>query len=304
MRGNNLPAPADVIKLCKKTGFERIRLFDPNHDILQALRGSGLQVSLGVTNADIPGLAGSQEKANAWVATNVKAYPDVSFTYISVGNEMIPSATSHDVARAIQNIHNAVVAAGRSTIKVTAAVASTVLGVSYPPSQGAFSAAAVSDMTSIVSVLAKIGSPLMANVYPYYAYAAQPGKFSKEYALFTAQSPPVRDGNLDYWCLFDAIVDSFYSAMERVGGANVGIVVSESGWPSAGNGASTTPDLAKLYNNNLIKHVASKGTPKRPNSRLDTFVFAMFNENLKPAGIEQSWGLFYPNMQPVYSIVQ
>ncbi|KAJ8625537.1 hypothetical protein MRB53_034067 [Persea americana] len=125
---------------------------------------------------------------------------------------------SHDVARAIQNIHNAVVAAGLSTIKVTAAVASTVLSVSYPPSQGAFSAAAVSDMTSIVSVLAQIGSPLMANVYPYFAYAAEPRKFSQEYALITAQSPPIHDGNLDYWCALDAIVDSFYSAMERVGG--------------------------------------------------------------------------------------
>ena len=80
---------------------------------------------------------------------------------------------------------------------------------------------------------------------------------------------------------------------------SVGIVISESGWPSAG-GTGTTVSNAQKYNQNLINHVG-KGTPKR-STALETYIFAMFNENQKAAGVEQNWGLFYPNKQPVYSI--
>lgn len=62
-------------------------------------------------------------------------------------------------------------------------------------------------------------------------------------------------------------------------------------------------NLAPTYNQNLMKHVMSnKGTPKRPNAYIEAFIFAMFNENLKPAGVEQHFGLFYPNKQPVYPL--
>ncbi|KAL3532685.1 hypothetical protein ACH5RR_006206 [Cinchona calisaya] len=51
------------------------------------------------------------------------------------------------------------------------------------------------------------------------------------------------------------------------GGDNVTLGVSETGWPSAGNGNVRTPDLASTYDSNLVKHVVNDhypGTPKRP----------------------------------------
>lgn len=98
------------------------------------------------------------------------------------------------------------------------------------------------------------------------------------------------------------MVDAFYWAMEKVGGTNVGVVVTESGWPSAGNGNFTSPDLARAYNTNLMNHVKHNGTPKRPSSHIDTFIFAMLNEDLKQSGAEQNWGIFYPNMKPFYPL--
>ena len=78
------------------------------------------------------------------------------------------------------------------------------------------------------------------------------------------------------------------------------VVVSESGWPSAG-GFGATKEHARIYNQNLINHVG-QGTPRRLWKSLETYIFEMFNENQKLHGAEQNFGMFYPNMQPVYPI--
>lgn len=143
----------------------------------------------------------------------------------------------------------------------------------------------------------------MLNVYPYFAYAADPADIKLEYAQFTATSAVVQDRGLSYFNLFDAMVDAFLWAMEAAGAPGVDVVVSESGWPSAGNGQFTSPELAATYNKNFKEHIESnKGTPKRPGASIEGFIFALFNEDQKPAGMEQNFGLFYPNMNPVYPI--
>ncbi|RWR86568.1 putative glucan endo-1,3-beta-glucosidase BG4 [Cinnamomum micranthum f. kanehirae] len=87
MQGSNLPAPINVINLYLQYGIERIR---PQPDVLQALKGSKLLVTLGVRNEDIASLASSQQAVSSWISTHVSAYtPDVEFKCISVGNEVI-----------------------------------------------------------------------------------------------------------------------------------------------------------------------------------------------------------------------
>ncbi|CAH2041838.1 unnamed protein product [Thlaspi arvense] len=260
MMGNNLPPASDVVAFYKKLNVTSMRLFDPNTAALQALKGSGINVALGVLNADIPQIASSMDGANQWFTTNVAPYiNDVSISYITVGNEVIPGQFAAQVLPAMQNLQNILKRKSLQRIKVSTVVATVVLGTSYPPSAGAFSNDAIAFLS-------------------------------------------VRDGNLGYQNLFDAIVDAFFSAMEKVGISNVDIVVSESGWPSDGNGVFTTPNLAATYNKNFITHISQGGTPKRPNTRIEGYIFALFNENLKPPGVEQNFGLFYPNFTAVYQI--
>ena len=103
---------------------------------------------------------------------------------------------------------------------------------------------------------------------------------------------------------FDAILDAHYSALEKEGGSSVNIVVSETGWLSDGNPPVASSANAGIYYKNVISHVKSgKGTPRRAGRGIETFLFAMFEENQKPgAQTERHFGLFFPDQQPKYRI--
>ncbi|MQL78000.1 hypothetical protein Taro_010418 [Colocasia esculenta] len=304
--GDNLPSPTEVVAMYRSLNIRRMRIYVPDQDVLQALRGSNIELLL-VFPGPLQQLAQNPTAASDWFRTNVLSYwPAIRIRYIAVGNEAI---LQKDVAQYIlpvmRNIYGAVAAAGlQSQIKVTTSVQYNVMGASYPPSVGEFSSEAMPVMRPIVEFLASTGAPLLVNVYPYFSYAENPRQIDLRYALFTA--PPdviMRDphSGLVYHNMFDAMVDAVYAALEKVGAGGVGVVVSETGWPSAG-GFAASVENARVYNTNLVSHVG-KGTPKKPGKAVETYIFAMFNENQKqPSGVENNWGLFYPNKRPVYRI--
>ncbi|KAI3897497.1 hypothetical protein MKW92_032845 [Papaver armeniacum] len=203
----------------------------------------------------------------------------------------------------MKNLDAALKAVGLK-IPVSTTVPSNVLGISYPPSAGEFSNVTAPIMEPIIAFLAAESYPLLVNVYPYFAYIGNPKDISLDYALFNSNEVVVRDGELEYKNLFVAMVDAVYAALEKAGGPTVTIYVSETGWPSAGgDGVVATIDNARMYNRNLIAHLAfSPGTPRRPRRNLETYIFALFNENLKAVGTERNFGLYYPNMTEVYVI--
>ncbi|KAI6683625.1 hypothetical protein NL676_029538 [Syzygium grande] len=173
MVGNNLPSPATVVQLYKRCNIGKMRLFDPNPDVLNAPRGSGIDVTLGIKDQNLPPIASSADAAKTWFHTNVQPYvSDINFQYITAGRR------------------------------------------------------------------------------------------------------------------------------EQCGCGGF-----ESGWLSARNRGFTTPQLAQTYNRNFVKKfLAKQATPKRPDHYLEGFIFAMFNEDQKPQGVEQNWGLFYPDGTPVYPV--
>ncbi|CAJ1933989.1 unnamed protein product [Sphenostylis stenocarpa] len=297
--GDPLPSKQEVVDLYKSNGIGKMRIYSPEKETLEALRGSGIELTMDVAKDTLQSLTDS-DAANNWVNTNVIPYAqDVNFKYITVGNEIRPSYTEAQyILPAITNIQNAISSANLP-IKVSTAIDSTLIGNAYPPNDGVFTSEAEPYIKPIIDLLKRNGAPLLANVYPYFAYVGDQQNIPLSYALFTQQG----ENSVGYQNLFDAMLDATYSALEKVGASDMQIVVSESGWPSEGGvGAST--DNAATYYANLISHVSGgSGTPKKPGQSIPTYLFAMFDENKKDGDdSERHFGLFTPDKSPKYQL--
>jgi exo-beta-1,3-glucanase (GH17 family) len=297
--GDNLPSPSQVVNLYNQNNIKTMRTYDARHDVLDALSGSTIELMLGLANSDLQKIAQSQSEADSWVQDNVKNYNNVKFRYICVGNELKPGMTeSQYLVPAMKTIQSSINGAGLgSQIKVSSAIEIGALQVSYPPSEGSFNQDYLDILTPLINFLNENGSPLFVNLYPYFSHADNPTDVPLDYSLFTS-GVRFTDGTLQYTNVFDATLDAVYAALEKSNGGSLKVVISESGWPSAG-GTDTSIENAKTYNNNLIQHVKG-GTPKRPGA-LEAYVFAMFDENQKGGDeIEKHFGLFSPDQSAKY----
>ncbi|KAG2325596.1 hypothetical protein Bca52824_008324 [Brassica carinata] len=254
--GNNLPSNSEAVDMFKRNNIRRIRMYDVNPNALNALRGSNIELILDIPNHKIDGIANNPMEATKWVRDNVESYNDVTFKYISVGNELKPRdlvGKETILIQAMQNIDKALSDARLSNIKVST--------TTY---MGAFTERILRRTgDSMLHFLAEKQSPLLVNIYTYFGYIQNPKDIPLEFALFKPTKGFIDDNNkLPYQNLFDANLDSVYAALEKSRGGSLEVVVSESGWPTQGGLEANVPN-AEAYINNLIQHVKN-GSPKRP----------------------------------------
>lgn len=308
---NNLPSPENVVPLVKNIGASRVKLYDADPKVLKAFANTGVEFIVGLGNEYL-GKMRDPANAQAWVKANVQAYlPATKITSIAVGNEVLTfndTSLSGCLLPAMQSIHTALVSLNLDKqVSVTTAHSVAILETSYPPSTGAFRRDLKGCITPILDFLSNTCSPFLINAYPFFAYKANPKQVSLDFVLFQPNSGIVDPGtNFHYDNMLFAQIDAVYAALTSLGFKKLPVQISETGWPSKGDedevGAS--PENAKRYNGNLMKLISQKkGTPARPNSDLNIFVFALFNENMKPGPTsERNYGLFKPDGTPAYNI--
>ncbi|CAN6471985.1 unnamed protein product [Victoria cruziana] len=309
---NDLPSAVKVVELLKSQGVNKVKLYDTDATVLQALSGTGIKVIVALPNEQLSEVSASSLAAYSWVQKNVAAYlPGTRISAVAVGNEVFVDShnTTDYLVPAMINVHTALTKLGLDRdIKISSPIALSALQTSYPSSAGAFRSDLVErSVKPMLDFLRQTGSFLMVNAYPFFAYKDNADVISLDYALFRPNPGVVDSGSgLRYTNLFDAQIDAVFAAMSALKYSDLNIMVSETGWPSEGDSDETgaSKENAAAYNGNLVLRVLTgAGTPLRPQASLDVYLFALFNENKKNGPTsERNYGLFYPNEQKVYDI--
>ncbi|KAK9741262.1 hypothetical protein RND81_03G093100 [Saponaria officinalis] len=309
---SDMPHPTQVVALLKSQHIRQVRLYDADRGLMLALANTGIQVAISVPNDQLLGIGQSNSTAANWVSQNIVAhYPATNITTICVGSEVLSSLPNAVpiLMNALKFIHSALVASNLDDqIKVSTPLSSSIILDSFPPSQAFFNHSLNSVLVPMFKFLQSTNSHLMLNIYPYYDYMNSNGVIPLDYALFESISSNKEavDANtlLHYTNVFDAMVDAAYFAMADLNFTNIPVMVTETGWPSKGdaNEPDATLENANTYNSNLIKHVLAKtGTPKHPGTPISTYIYELYNEDLKPGSTsEKNWGLFDENGKPIY----
>ncbi|GMP73578.1 hypothetical protein CsSME_00031292 [Camellia sinensis var. sinensis] len=309
--GNNLPPPERVLELLQSFKLTKARIYDTNPQILTAFSNSGIELIVTVEN-QILGELRDPQQALQWVSTRIKPYfPATRITGIAVGNEVFTGGDMTIMANllpAMVSIHGALVRLGLDPyIQVSTPSSLAVLSESYPPSAGCFTSELAGIMPQYLQFLANTKAPFWINAYPYFAYNDDPNGISLNYALLNPNSGMIDPyTKLHYDNMLYAQVDAVIFAAARMGFGGLEVRVSETGWPSKGdtNEVGATIENAAIYNRNLLRRqLAKEGTPLRPNNRLEVYLFALFNEDLKPGPTsERNYGLFQPDETMVYNV--
>ncbi|KAK6144600.1 hypothetical protein DH2020_021420 [Rehmannia glutinosa] len=305
---DNLPPPSQVAAFINdQTTIDKVKIYDANPDIIKAFANTNISLTITVPNDAVLAVA-KPSAAQSWVADNVLAfYPATKIRRIAVGNEILATGDKNLIAHllpAMKSIHAALQSAEiADDIQVSTPHSLGILSVSDPPSSGRFRRGY--DRVIFAPILEfhrQTKTPFMVCPYPYFGFDEK----TLSYALFQPNGGVFdRATGLNYTNMFAGQMDAVYSAMKRVRYGDVDIVVAETGWPSAGdpNQVGVSVDNAVSYNANLVKFVGSGvGTPLMPNRTFETYLFSLFNEDLKPGTSERNFGLFRPDFQPVYDV--
>jgi len=119
----NLPPPQQVVDFIKtKTIIDSVKIYDANPDILRALSGTGIDITIMVPNGNIPALA-NVENARQWVGANVLPFhQQTKIKYICVGNEILLTKDNNLISNlipAMQSLLEALKVSGLPDMKVS-----------------------------------------------------------------------------------------------------------------------------------------------------------------------------------------
>lgn len=311
---DTIPPPYNAVTLILSNGISRIRLFDSDPDTLKPFSHTRIDLVVGVPNRVLPALAnGSITTSLDWLMSNVFAHVSPNqVLYLAVGNEVLQEDNFYSlfIVPAIINLHQALRTLGlEEKIKISSPQAASILSNSYPPSAGEFDPNFKSVIIPLLMFLANTGSPLMVNIYPFFAYINDREHISLDYALFRSSNVYYdMQHSLVYDNMFDASVDAFVYAMEKEGFHDIPIVVTETGWPTSG-GIAASSENALSYNENVLRRSLNNvGTPKRPGIGIEVFLFDLLDdddddENSKLGDeYEKHFGIFESNGSKAYDL--
>ncbi|KNA14706.1 hypothetical protein SOVF_105220 [Spinacia oleracea] len=307
--------PPKVVQLLKSNNVTRVRLFEADPSVLQALQGSKIEVILGIPNSMLPRLNSSFKVAQSWVHDNLTRFlsdssPKVRIQYIAVGDNPFLQAYGGKyipfVVGAAINIQAALTRAGIDQVKVVVPSSYDAFqSESGLPSKGHFRSDLNKTMVELLAFLSKHNSPFMSSVSPFHLLQ-QNKNISLHFSLFKETSHPRKDGKKHYGNSFDLSYDTLVTALSGAGFPEMDIIIDQIGWPTDGaiNANSST---AETFMKGLLTHLHEKsGTPLRPHKPpKEAYILGLLDEDQKSivdGSFERHWGVFTFDGQAKYHV--
>ncbi|XP_043693497.1 glucan endo-1,3-beta-glucosidase 8-like [Telopea speciosissima] len=313
MASHQLP-PEKVVQILTENGFDKVKLFEANDEILTALAGTGIEVMVAIPNIMLQDMSGDPQVARNWVEENITGYTNiggVNIRYVAVGNEPFLQTYNGTFSQvtlpALQNVQKALNEVGLGNrIKATVPFNADIYNspVSKPvPSAGDFRSDIRELTIEIVQYLNENAAPFTVNIYPFLSLYGNE-YFPVDYAFFEGSDNGIKDGNAIYTNVFDANLDTLHWALKKAGYPNMPIIVGEVGWPTEGDKHANLNN-ARRFTQGLLHHVLSgNGTPMRKR-KIDVYLFSLMDENAKsiaPGNFERHWGIFEFDGKPKYEL--
>ncbi|KAL2333013.1 hypothetical protein Fmac_014226 [Flemingia macrophylla] len=314
MASHPLPS-SKVVKLLKSNNINKVKLFDANSDVLQALSGSNVAVTVGIPNAMLRTLNSSKKAADSWVHDNVTRYMSNGGTvtrieYVAVGDEPFLKSYGEQfhpfLIGASMNIQAALMKAKLDNkVKVVVPCSFDSLESGFNLSEVHFRPDLNKTMTELLSFLDKHGSPLFMTISPFITHL-QTKNISLDFFLFKDSARPHNFRHKTYKNSFALSYDTVVTVLSAVGYPNMEIVVAKIGWPTDG-AANASSNLAETFMKGLMSHLHSNlGTPLRPHkSPLETYILSLLDEDqrsIASGNFERHWGLFTFDGQAKYHV--
>ncbi|KAJ7011952.1 glucan endo-1,3-beta-glucosidase 14-like isoform X1 [Populus alba x Populus x berolinensis] len=108
---DNLPSPSSVVTLLKAAKIKNTRIYDADHEVLKAFKGSGIGIIVGLGNQYLKEIAVGEDRAMNWIKENVQPFlPGTNIAGIAVGNEIL-GGDDHELWEvllpAVKNVYDA-----------------------------------------------------------------------------------------------------------------------------------------------------------------------------------------------------
>ncbi|KAM0053117.1 putative glucan endo-1,3-beta-D-glucosidase [Helianthus debilis subsp. tardiflorus] len=303
--------PETVVQMLKDNGLKKVKLFDADPYVLNALADTDIEVMVGVKNSELEAVS-QKNNAKKWVDDNVAKYVEnkVRITSVAVGNEPFlvdyKDKYINSTLPALMSIQKALDDAKLGDRIKASVPFNGDIYMSPPwrplPSAGLFRPEVSDEVEDIADFLAKNNAPFIINIFPFFSLIMGDSGFPVDYAFFDG-ADGIQDGNIEYTNVFDASFDTCVSALKQIGHANMTIVIGEIGWPTDGNKWANSSLASKFYNGFLPRVTNNKGTPLYP-GYIEVYLFGLVDEdakNIAPGNFERHWGIFDYAGQPKFN---
>ncbi|XP_057954273.1 glucan endo-1,3-beta-glucosidase 9 [Malania oleifera] len=307
--------PSQAVALLKSNNISKVKLFDADPLVLQALAGSSIGVAVGIPNSMLRNLNSSKKAAQSWVHDNVTRYlsnggsAGVRIEYIAVGDEPFHLSYGKQyypfAVGAATNIQAALIEANlENRVKVVVPCSFDAFNSgSGLPSKGHFRSDLNKTMIQLLTFLAKHQSPFFVTISPFLSFHLNKN-VSLDFALFKPSARPRKDGHKTYKSSFEVSYDTLVTALSTVGFPQMEVVIGQIGWPTDG-APNATSSTAEAFMKGLIDYLHRKtGSPLRTRDPpIETYIFSLMDEDqrsISTGNFERHWGVFTFDGQSKY----